>query len=62
MSRILFALILTGIGFFFFNTFLHEKNGNEFFDVGIAFMCILVAVALITMWVALIIRLIGGAL
>lgn len=62
MSRILFALILTGIGFFFFNTFLHEKNESKLFDIMIAFMCILIAVALITMWVVLIARLIGGAL
>lgn len=62
MNKILFALVLTGIGFFFFNTFLHEKGENKFFNVGIAFMCILVAVALITMWVALIIQLIGGTL
>lgn len=62
MSRILFALILTGIGIFFFHTFLPEKDENKFFDVGITFMCILIAVALITMWVALIIQLIGGTL
>ena len=62
MNRILFALILTGIGFFFFNTFLHEKSESKLFDIMIAFMCILIAVALITMWVVLIARLIGGAL
>lgn len=62
MNRILFALVLTGIGFFFFNTFLHEKSGNKLFDIMTAFMCILVAVALITMWVVLIARLIGGML
>lgn len=62
MNRILFALVLTGIGFFFFNTFFHEKSENKFFNIGITFICILVAVALITMWVALIIQLIGGTL
>ena len=62
MNRILLALVLTGIGFFFFNTFLHEKSESKFFNIGITFMCILVAVALITMWVALIIQLIGGVL
>lgn len=62
MNRILFALILTGIGFFFFNTFLHEKSESKLFDIMITFMCILIAVALITMWVVLIARLIGGAL
>lgn len=62
MNRILLALVLTGISIFFFNTFLHEKSENKFFNIGITFMCILVAVAIITMWVALIIRLIGGTL
>ena len=62
MNKILFALILTAIGFFFFNTFLHEKSESKLFDIMIAFMCILIAVALITMWVVLIARLIGGAL
>lgn len=62
MNKILFALVLTGIGFFFFNTFLHEKSENKLFDIMTAFMCILVAVALITMWVVLIIQLIGGTL
>lgn len=62
MNRILLALVLTGIGFFFFNTFLHEKSESKFFNIGITFICILVAVALITMWVALIIQLIGGVL
>ena len=62
MNKILFALVLTGIGFFFFNTFLHEKSESKFFNIGITFICILVAVALITMWVALIIQLIGGML
>lgn len=62
MNKILFALVLTGIGFFFFNTFLHEKNENKLFNIMTAFMCILVAVALITMWVVLIIQLIGGML
>lgn len=62
MNKILFALVLTSIGFFFFNTFLHEKSENKLFDIMTAFMCILVAVALITMWVALIIQLIGGTL
>ena len=62
MNRILLALVLTGIGFFFFNTFLHEKSESKFFNIGIIFMCILVVVALITMWVALIIQLIGGML
>ena len=62
MSRILFALILTGIGIFFFNTFLHEKSEHKLFDIMIAFMCILVAVALITMWIVLIVQLIGGTL
>lgn len=49
MNKILFALVLTGIGFFFFNTFLHEKSENKLFDIMTAFMGILVAVALITM-------------
>lgn len=62
MNRILFALVLTGIGFFFFNTFLHEKSENKLFDIMTAFMGILVAVALITMWVVLIIQLIRGTL
>lgn len=62
MNRILFALVLTGIGFFFFNTFLHEKSENKLFDIMTVFICILVAVALITMWVVLIIQLIGGTL
>lgn len=62
MNKILLALVLTGIGIFFFNTFLHEKSKSKLFDIMIAFMCILVAVALITMWVVLIARLIGGAL
>lgn len=62
MSRILFALILTAIGIFFFNTFLHEKSESKLFDIMTTFMCILVAVALITMWVVLIARLIGGTL
>lgn len=62
MSRILFALILTGIGIFYFNTFLSEKSESKLFDIMIAFMCILVAVALITMWIALIVQLIGGTL
>lgn len=62
MNKILLALVLTGIGFFFFNTFLHEKSESKLFDIMIAFMCILVAVALITMWVVLIVQLIGGTL
>lgn len=62
MNKILFALVLTGIGIFFFNTFLHEKSESKLFDIMIAFMCILITVALITMWVVLIIRLIGGVL
>lgn len=62
MSRILFALVLTAISFFFFNTFLHEKSESKLFNIMIAFMYILIAVALITMWVVLIARLIGGAL
>lgn len=62
MNRILFALVFTGIGFFFFNTFLHEKGENKLFDIMTAFMCILITVALITMWVVLIARLIGGTL
>lgn len=62
MSRILFALILTGIGIFYFNTFLPEKSESKLFDIMTAFMCIFVEVALITMWVVLIVRLIGGTL
>lgn len=62
MNRILFALVLTGIGFFFFNTFLREKSENKFFNIVIIIMGVLVAVALIAMWVVLIARLIGGTL
>ena len=62
MNRILLALVLTGIGFFFFNTFLREKSENKFFNIVIIIMGVLVAVALIAMWVVLIARLIGGAL
>lgn len=62
MSRILFALILTAIGVFFFNTFLREKSENKFFNIVIIIMGVLVAVALIAMWVVLIARLIGGTL
>jgi hypothetical protein len=62
MNKILFALVLTSISFFFFNTFLHEKSESKLFDIMTAFMCILVAVALITMWIVLIVQLIGGTL
>lgn len=62
MNRILFALILTAIGVFFFNTFLREKSENKFFNIVIIIMGVLVAIAIIVMWVALIARLIGGTL
>lgn len=62
MSRILFALILTGIGIFYFNTFFQEKNEHKFFNIMIIIMGVLVAIAIIVMWVVLIIQLIGGTI
>ena len=62
MNRILLALILTGIGFFFFNTFLQERSEYKFFNIMIIIMGILAAIAIIVMWIVLIVRLIGGTL
>lgn len=62
MNKILFALVLTGIGIFYFNTFLQEKSEYKFFNIMIIIMGVLVAIAIIVMWVALIIQLIGGIL
>lgn len=62
MNKILFALVITGIGIFYFNTFLQEKSEYKFFNIMIIIMGVLAAIAIIVMWVVLIIQLIGGTL
>lgn len=62
MNRIFLALILTAISIFYFDTFLHEKHESKFFNIVIIIVSILVAIAIIAVWIVLIGRLIGGTL